>query len=204
LFYKKYISLFIFYLFLHNIVNAQLGTMGPNDTIPVLVYKINPTDSFAFYYMQAVEVRGILTENGKKAIAEQKRMRRYIMNVYPIAIKAAEVLNDIRTQTAAMDTRREKRHYRKANEKVVKDEFTDKIKNLCYAEGKVLCKLIYRETGETCYDIIKELKSGINARLWQTVSFFFDGNLKKKYDPNGEDMDMEMIVKEVARMYGRV
>ncbi len=190
--------------FIINIISyAQLGVMGPNDTIPVLTYKINSTDSFAFSYLPTVMLRGVLTENGKKAIAEQKRLRRYIMNVYPIAIKAAEVLNDIRTQTEVMDTRREKKQYKKANEKVVKAEFTDKIKNLCYAEGKVLCKLIYRETGETCYDIIKELKSGINARLWQTVSFFFDGNLKKKYEPNGEDMDMEMIVKEVARMYGR-
>jgi Domain of unknown function (DUF4294) len=201
--YTTFILLVVLIFFLQSGVKAQLGETGPYDTIPVLVYKLNATDSFAFFYMPTVSVQGVLTENGKAARLEQKKLRRYIMNVYPIAIKAAEVLNDIRTQTEAMDTRREKRQYKKANEKVVKAEFTDKIKNLCYAEGKVLCKLIYRETGETCYDIIKELKSGINARLWQTVSFFFDGNLKKKYEPNGEDMEMERIVKEVARMYGR-
>ena len=181
---------------------AQLGATGPNDTIKVQVYKVG-VDSFAFYYMPQVSVFGVMTPNARAAIKERSQLRKYVIKVYPLAMKAADLINEIRRETAAMDTRKEKRQYRKAQEKRVKEEFTDQIKNMLIDEGKVLTKLIYRETGESCYDVIKEMKSGLNARFWQTVLIFFNGNLKANYDPTGADADMEVIVKEVARWYGR-
>ena len=63
-------------------------------------------------------------------------------------------------------------------------------------------KLINRETGNNCYNILKEFKGGFTARFWQTVAFFFGSSLKQPYDPNGEDAEIESIVKEVRRMYG--
>ena len=64
-------------------------------------------------------------------------------------------------------------------------------------------KLINRETGGTnCYDILKELKGGFTARFWQTVAFLFGSDLKQPYDAAGKDAEMEIIVKEVQRMYG--
>lgn len=182
---------------------AQMGPTGPNDTIPVLVYKINATDSFAFFYMNSIEVRGILTPEGKIAKKKLYLLRRYIENVYPLAIQATATLNQLNSELEVLNSRKEKRQLRKVTEVQLKDQFTKKIKNLCYAEGKVLCKLISRETKQSAYEIIKNYKNGINARVWQTVSFFFDGNLKAQYDPNGIDMEMEMIVREVARRYGR-
>jgi hypothetical protein len=64
-------------------------------------------------------------------------------------------------------------------------------------------KLINRETaGVNCYDIIKELKGGVSARVWQTVAFVFGSDLKQPYDAKGQDAEIESIVKEVQRMYG--
>ena len=63
-------------------------------------------------------------------------------------------------------------------------------------------KLINRETGNNCYEIIKEYKGGVTARLYQTVAFFFDSNLKQSYDAVTDDATIEKIVKEVQRMYG--
>ena len=63
-------------------------------------------------------------------------------------------------------------------------------------------KLIKRETGNNCYEIIKEYKGGLTARFYQTVAFFFGGDLKQPYEKNGEDAEMEKIVQEVERMYG--
>ena len=63
-------------------------------------------------------------------------------------------------------------------------------------------KLINRETGSNCYEIIKELKGGFAARFYQTVAFFFDSNLKQSYNPLKEDIIVEAFVKEVQRMYG--
>ena len=62
-------------------------------------------------------------------------------------------------------------------------------------------KLINRQTGNNCYDIIKEYKGGFTARFWQTVAFFFGTSLKQPYDANGDDQQIEIIVKEVERMY---
>ena len=62
-------------------------------------------------------------------------------------------------------------------------------------------KLIYRETGNNCYEIIEEYKGWFTAAFWQTVARVFGNNLKQDYDPLGEDQEMETIVKEVAKMY---
>ena len=68
--------------------------------------------------------------------------------------------------------------------------------------SKVLMKLINRETGNNCYEIIKEYKGGLTARLYQTVAFFFNSSLKQPYNAAGDDADIERIVHEVQRMYG--
>ena len=93
--------------------------------------------------------------------------------------------------------------YINSREKELKKEFTDPLTNLSVYQGKVLMKLINRETrGTNCYDILKELKGGFTARFWQTVAFFFGSDLKQPYDAKGQDADIEIIVKEVRRMYG--
>ena len=63
-------------------------------------------------------------------------------------------------------------------------------------------KLINRQTGNNCYDLIKEYKGGVTARFYQTVAFFFDSNLKQPYNAEAEDRQIEDIVQEVERMYG--
>ena len=63
-------------------------------------------------------------------------------------------------------------------------------------------KLINRQTGNNCYDIIKEYKGGLTARFYQTVAFFFSSSLKQDYEPNEDDHEIEMILKEVCRTYG--
>ena len=76
------------------------------------------------------------------------------------------------------------------------------LTDLSIYQGKVLMKLINRETGNNCYEIIKEYKGGFNARLYQTVAFFFNSNLKQSYDPRKDDALIEKFVREVQRMYG--
>jgi len=65
-------------------------------------------------------------------------------------------------------------------------------------------KLINRETGNNCYEIIKEYKGGFNARVYQTVAFFFNSNLKQSYNAKADDALIEKFVKEVQRMHGFV
>jgi hypothetical protein len=85
---------------------------------------------------------------------------------------------------------------------VLKKEFTEPLTNLSVYQGKILMKLINRETRNTCYELVQEYKGGFSAKFWQTIAWVFGGSLKQNYDPKGEDAEMEQIVLEVARMYG--
>jgi hypothetical protein len=181
---------------------AQVGKTGAYDTIRVLKY-FDGTDTFPFFYMPLVMIRTAISEKGKAALIEKSRLRRFIEETYPMAMEAADIVNEIRREKLDLEKNKDKRRLVKSKERELKSKYIDQIKNMYIGKGKVLIKLIYRETGITCYDLIKEMKSGINARFWQTLSFFFDGNLKQKYEPEGADAEMETIVKEVARWYGR-
>ena len=63
-------------------------------------------------------------------------------------------------------------------------------------------KLINRQTGNNCYEIIEEYKGFMTAAFWQGVAFVFGSSLKQGYDPIGKDREIEMIVRDVQRMYG--
>src|SRR6202043_968218 len=104
---------------------------------------------------------------------------------------------------AKMSSESDRKSYIKSKEKDLKREFADPLTQLSVYQGKVLMKLINRQTGNNCYDIIKEYKGGFTARFWQTVAFVFGSNLKQPYDAQGDDKEMESIVLEVERMYIR-
>ena len=138
-----------------------------------------------------------------RARPEWTRLRNAIYVTYPYAKRAGWVFSDIENHIAHNSNKKEINRYINSREKELKKEFTDPLKNLSVYQGKVLMKLINRETGGTnCYDILKELKGGFTARFWQTVAFVFGSDLRQPYDAKGKDAEMESIVKEVQRMYG--
>jgi hypothetical protein len=133
--------------------------------------------------------------------AKMTRLRNAIIVTYPYAMRSGIILNDINTRLANVTDKEARKDYIKSREKELKKEFTDPLSNLSIYQGKVLMKLINRQTGNDCYDIIKEYKGGFTARTWQTVAFFFGSNLKQPYNPNGDEHEMELIVLEVERMH---
>ena len=179
-------------------VQAQKGT---NDTLLVGAVVYNG-DTMEAKTLADVYVAHQLTQSQLNAIAEWTRLRNAVYVTYPYAKRAGAVLNDINAKLANVTESDARKEYIKTREKELKKEFTDPLTNLSVYQGKVLMKLINRETGNNCYDIIKEYKGGFTARFYQTVAFFFSSNLKQPYDPTGEDAQIEKIVQEVQRMYG--
>ncbi len=179
-------------------VNAQ-SRYGQNDTIltPAVVYE---GDTIEAKILAGVYVWG---KSNLTAKERWTRLRNAVYVTYPYAKKAGVVFNDIEKHIAGNTDKQAVSKYINSREKELKKEFTDPLTNLSVYQGRVLMKLINRETGGTnCYDILKELKGGFTARFWQTIAFFFGSDLKQPYDANGQDAEMEMIVKEVKRMYG--
>lgn len=176
---------------------SQSSNWGVNDTL------VTGAVVFEGDTIEAKVLAGVYIWSYSKLSAKAKwtRLRNAVYVTYPYAKKAAVILNDVTAHIAGKDQAFASA-YINSREKEIKKQFTDPITNLSIYQGKILMKLINRETGNNCYNILKEFKGGFTARFWQTVAFFFGSNLKQPYDPNGEDAEIEKIVKEVRRMYG--
>lgn len=133
-----------------------------------------------------------------KVIQKYNRLRNAVYVTYPYARTAGKTLRDVAAHLDSLSSRGERRRYIKSREKELKAQFADPLTNLSVYQGKVLMKLINRQTGNNCYEIIKEYKGGLNARMYQTVAFFFSSSLKQDYDlDDATDRQIENIVKEI-------
>ena len=89
--------------------------------------------------------------------------------------------------------------YVKVAEAELRAEFEAEVKDLTVSQGKVLVKLIDRETGQTSYELVKQLRGSFVAFMWQGLARLFDQDLKSQYDPEGNDAAMELIVQRIER-----
>jgi hypothetical protein len=174
---------------------------GINDTILTAAVVYNG-DTIEARTLENVATYGYISLAKMSVSAKWTRLRNAVYVTYPYARRAGAVMNSINKQLANVTDGSARRDYIKSREKELKKEFTDPLTNLSVYQGKILMKLINRETGNNCYEIIKEYKGGITARFYQTVAFFFNSSLKQPYDKNGDDAEIEKIVMEVQRMYG--
>lgn len=176
--------------------------LGPNDTIPVPAIVVNdeivPCGNLEWVWVSVQYPPHLL-----KKRQEWTRLRNAVYVTYPYARKAAFLINDINYKLSSIDSKKERKKYIKSRESEIRKEFGEPITNLSVYQGKVLMKLINRQTGNNCYELLKEYKGGFNARMFQTVAFFFGSNLKQSYDGQQEDQQIENIVREVERMYGK-
>ena len=182
--------------------NAQSDQRyGINDTLKVEAIVYNG-DTIEYKVLDYVFLYAKYPPGKKPLYAQYNRLRNAVYVCYPYAVKAGIVLNDINAHLEGITDKGERRKYIKSREKDLKKEFTDPLTNLSIYQGKVLMKLINRETGNNCYEIIKEYKGGLTARFYQTVAFFFSSNLKQPYDPAEEDQMIEYFVRDFCRIYG--
>lgn len=178
--------------------SIPLPQLGPNDTIPVpaMVHENEyvPAETLEWTWVQVPYPKHLL-----KKRQEWTRLRNAIYVTYPYARRAGAIMNDINVRIAALPEK-DKKKYIHSREKELKKQFAEPLSQLSIYQGKVLMKLINRQTGNNCYNIIKEYKGGFTARAWQTVAFVFGSNLKQPYNASGDEREMEKIVLEVERM----
>ncbi len=110
-------------------------------------------------------------------------LRRKTIKVYPYAKMAADRLDTLNARLNRLKTKGERRRYTKRIQKYIEGEFSAKLKKLTRTEGQILIKLVHRQTGETTFDLVKELRSGWSAFWYNTTASMFDLSLKEGYDP---------------------
>jgi hypothetical protein len=120
-----------------------------------------------------------------------------VKKVYPYAKLAAKKLEEYKKILDTIPSHRGKKQFIKKAEKELEAQFGDEIKKLSFSQGKILIKLIYRETGSSTFEIVKELRGGFSAYIWQTMARVFGYDLKTTYDPENEDQMIEKIVRMI-------
>lgn len=198
-YYIYHITLILSLLGLSNlkaqIFGLDLGGKNPsqeikNDSIDIDELSFNPLDTIHlnesnFY---AVHLKSDLEK--KYYLWLRKRVR----DVWPYVRTAVREYNYVSDTIQYMDKRRDKKRFIKSRQKELADKFENQLKNMSSSRGQILTKLIYKETDKTTYDIIKELRGGLNAFLYQAASGAFNIDLKQTFDPKRTREDLYIAV----------
>ena len=132
--------------------------------------------------------------------ARKPDMRRYarlvraVKRVYPIAEEAKVLMRTMESELLALSNKKQQKLYIKGIEKRLIREYTPVLKKMTIYDGRVLLKLIDRQTDDTAFEIIKEFRGGFEAGLWQALAKIFGNNLKTDYDPDTDDFLLEYVV----------
>ena len=128
-------------------------------------------------------------------------LKRKTIKVYPYSVMASKRLKSLNDRLLIIKTKRERRRYTRMVQKFLEDELTPELSKLTKSEGQILIKLIYRQTGVTTYNLVKNLRNGIKAFLYNTTARFFDLNLKTEFQPEIvlDDYYIEDIIQRSVR-----
>lgn len=133
-----------------------------------------------------------------RSIGDIKRHRRLIRNVkavYPYALDARRYFNSLNAQLDTVSNKKERERITKSLEKEIIRRYTPVLENMTYTQGKILIRLIDRETERTSYQLLEDFRGKFSAKFWNTIAKIFRANLKQEYDPTqGEDKLIEQII----------
>ena len=153
---------------------------GPNDSLKL--YKSEPVPVYTRDYMN-----------------EYNRLKVLIVKVYPYALYAADVLDEINQNAAAIEKRRKQNKFYKDSYQNLRDEFKYVIYELYTSEGRMLMKLIHRETGLTVYEIASAYRGKKNAEVFELMGKIFDQNIHEKFEPTGKDKIAEHVITDIQK-----
>ncbi len=135
-----------------------------------------------------------------KSKKDEMKYWRLIYNlkiVYPYAKVAGNKFKEMNQHFLTLKTEHERKIYTKQVEKDIRKQFEAQLVDLTITQGRLLIKLIHRETGKTSYDLLKEFRGDFSAVFWQTMARLFGSNLKTTYDPTGADKQIEDILNAI-------
>lgn len=183
----KYFLFFAFFLFG---IGKCVTCAYAQDSLPRGAWAIMQVENGdTIYEMSLWPIR----VNGKrrfKDLQEQSQYYRYLRaarKVYPFALQAINLYEEITTETKGMNKRARKR-YIKSEHRELKEDFKEQMKNLTKTEGRVLIKMIEKETNKPFYDIIRETRGGFTASYWQNLGKMWGYNLKEGYSVGADSL----------------
>jgi hypothetical protein len=190
-------------LFTNSMYNHCIAQTNSSDTIRLATIVIG-NDTLPHAWIREVVIRDKAPKWYVKKMRQQRKneeaytqLRYNVYTVYPYAVAASYILHDVDSVLNSLYSKDAKKQYKQRKEDELNNKFKGELENLTISQGQVLVKLIARQTGKPCYQIVKELKGGFNAGIWQAVALLFSNNLKNNYNPEGDDAAIESIVLEI-------
>lgn len=155
---------------------------------------VKNTPEALFLYPEVI----IYPQSEKKTRRQKRRYEKLVRNfikVYPYALTIARTYRNIDDSLAVIESDDYRDKYLKVREKQIMDYYKPKLKKLTISQSVLLVKLLDRETGSTAYEIVHEIKGSVDAVFWQTFALMFGNSLKKSYDSDGDDKEIEYLVR---------
>jgi len=161
--------------------------------------RVEDGDTMPTILLPEQRVDGYTSAKARRAAMRYDRMVRNVQKVYPYARVSAQLLQEYEHDLTAIEDGRDQDLYVKLAEAELRAEFESELKDLTVSQGRVLIKLVDRETGHTSFELVKELRGNFQAFVWQGLARLFGNNLKDEYDPLGDEALIEAIVQRIER-----
>lgn len=149
--------------------------------------------------LEAAYVESRWSARDRRQAERYDRLTRNVVKVYPYARITGELLREYEHDLATIRREGDQELYLKLAEAELRAEFEAEVKDLTISQGKVLIKLIDRETGRTSFDLVRQLRGSLTAFVWQGMARLFGHDLRSTYDADGDDRLVEVVVQRIER-----
>jgi hypothetical protein len=180
----------VFLLFVTFQCHAQ-ETKKEGYLVPVCIYQ---GDTIPYVKLPTVYIFKPLKFKNKKQLNEYNRLVYNVKKVLPISKEINRAVIETYEYLMTLPDEKSRQKHIKAVEKSLKEQYTPRMKKLTFAQGKLLIKLVDRQTNSTGYELVKAFMGPFKAGFYQTFAALFGANLKKQYDPTGEDALTERVI----------
>ena len=159
--------------------------------VPMCIYN---GDTIPCVQLRTVYIFRPLKFKNEKERQEYYRLIRNVKKVYPISREINQAIIETYEYLQTLPNEKARQKHIKQVEKGLKEQYTPRMKKLSFAQGKLLIKLIDRQSNSTSYELVKAFMGPFKAGFYQTFAALFGASLKKEYDPQGEDKLTERVV----------
>ena len=179
-------------------VSSAQTTVAPKKEGTPVAYRVEKGDTVYYIWLHDVVIRA---PRKFKNAAEERQYWRLVYNVkkvYPYAKLAGKKLHELNEHYLSISSEKDRKAYSKKAEDDLKAEFEGELRKLTVTQGRILMRLVDRETGNTTYEIVKDFRGSASALFWQAIARVFGSNLKTSFDPvSGEDRTIEQIIRQI-------
>lgn len=189
--------LFVLFLFIFSIGHAQQAERELDSIAEKMILLEGDSLLQGSIALEEAYVFGKLNFSSYDEKLKYYILRRKTHKVYPYAKLAAERLVELNDSLASIKNNRKRKKYTKKVQKYIEEEFSEELKKLTRTEGQILVKLIFRQTGTTAFDLVKELRNGWRAFWYNTTARFFKISIKEEFHP--DQIEEDYLVEDILQ-----